>query len=144
MKKMIRRKYINTQVEEYFKENCYKSLDGLLYLILDINNEPFKANCSSIENNIIGDDLSRPRAISCVINGHYSDKKNMIIKTELIHIEGAVYEVIIGIIPFDSIWHDAKFIRLEFLGNIYKEYSFSMEGVENRINNITSVSLEMR
>lgn len=54
-----------------------------------------------------------------------------------------MYEVIVGIIPFDSIWHDAKFIRLEFLGNITKEYSFSIEGVESRINNINSVSLEM-
>lgn len=144
MKKMIRRKYVNTHVEEYFKENCYKSSDGLLYLILDINKEPFKDNCSSIEKNIIEDDLSRPRAISCIINGFYSGKKNMIIKTELVHIEGGVYEVIVGIIPFNYIGHDAKFIRLEFLGNITKEYSFSMKGVENRINNITNVSLELR
>lgn len=144
MKKMIGRSYVNTHVEEYFKENCYKSSDGLLYLILDINKEPFKDNCSSIEKNIIEDDLSVPKAIFCIINGHYTEKKNMVIKTDLVHINGVVYEVIVGVIPFDSEWHDATFIRIDFLGNISKDYSFGMEGVENRINNIINVSLEMR
>ena len=144
MKKMIRRKYINTQVEEYFKENCYKSVDGFLHLILDVNNEPFKDNCSSLERNIIEDDLFRPRAISCIINGVCQRHKNMIIKKELVDIDGIVYELIIGIVSVAHVGHDVKFIRLEFLGTITKEYSFSLEGVENRINNITNVSLELR
>lgn len=67
----------------------------------------------------------------------------MIIKKELVDIDGIIYELIIGIVSFTHVGHDVKFIRLEFLGTITKEYSFSLEGVENRINNITNVSLEL-
>lgn len=139
-----KKKYLNVEVQEYFKENYLVRSGDTISIIIDINDEPYKDSCSSLEKIILNCVDNYPKAVVCVVNGVATNRKSMILRKELIHIDNLVYEIIIGTLPSGMIYSDAKFLRSSINGSIERTFNFNTDITEVVISNIKEISLEIK